>query len=239
MIPGFNIAAGVSRYRSPAVNFSRADSSYITKNAYWGTTSKLWTASIWFRTDDLTAQQHLFGDSVNGTTIFVNVDERIVINGYSGAAAVLNATSGTNVVLADTWHHLIFSVDLSDSGKRHVYLDDASLPMTWTTYTNSTIQWTIYDWVIGARGSDLSLNWSGDIADFYMDQSYLDLSVEANRRQFISGAKKPVDITDKANVFLYTKGSESAAASTWNNIGSGGTGTHNGVITNSVGSPSD
>jgi hypothetical protein len=146
------------------------------------------------------------------------------------------------------WVHVIASVDLSDTGKRHIYVDDVSDLSQVTTYTNDTADFTLADWGIGALASGASVI-SADIADlWFMPGFYLDLSDEANRRLFTdydydvdeSGRLIPVDLGSDGSAptgtapLVYLSG----AASAWHqNKGTGGGFTLNGMLSASLSLP--
>jgi len=81
-----------------------------------------------------------------------------------------------------------------------------------------------------------------DVAELWVDNSFIDFTVESNRRKFISASGKPVDLGSDGSaptssaplVFL------SGDTGTWHtNKGSGGGFTENGEITTASTSPSD
>ena len=140
------------------------------------------------------------------------------------------------------WRHVLLSWDLTSTSKRHFYVDDVSASPTWNPYVNQAQDWTTGDrWVVESIGTP-ALE-AVELADLWFDeQTYLDFSQAANRRKFISSAKKPVYLgTDGALpvgaaplVFL------SGDVSAWHtNKGTGGGFTEYGALTAAATSPSD
>ena len=129
----------------------------------------------------------------------------------------------------------MFSFDMADTGKRHLYINDASDLATVTTYTDDTIDFTYADWGVGAE-ADGTAKFNGDMADLlFWSGVYVDLSTTANRRLLINGNKTPVD-PDKASGAVATLGTPivrlTNATATWQtNAGSGGDFTENGALT--------
>ena len=90
-------------------------------------------------------------------------------------------------------HHILFSIDAATS-KRHVWIDDIEETLSVdTAIANAEIDYTDANFVIGA--SPTPDNWfEGHMGQFYLAQEYIDLSIEENRRKFISKDRQPVDL---------------------------------------------
>jgi hypothetical protein len=93
------------------------------------------------------------------------------------------------------WPHLLWSLDLADSGSRHFYLDDASTG-TWATYIDDAIDFATSDLGLGSDAAGNN-EWNGDMADVWLrfGGSVIDFSLEANRRLFITAEGKPANPT--------------------------------------------
>jgi hypothetical protein len=110
---------------------------------------------------------------------------------WNAAGTVILNVDTDAAVFDSNWHHILISVDLSNSSKRHFYVDDVAEAVTWGTYTNDDIDWGGVDQInIGSNVSG-ALPWDGCMAELYLNNTYLDLSVEANRRQFITASGTP------------------------------------------------
>lgn len=139
------------------------------------------------------------------------------------------------------WHNLLLSAQLDVTPVGHVFLDDVALSITEPTVpTAGDIDWTAADFFVGS--DDGASKYDGDMAEFYLTNEFLDISVEANRRKFIDADGFPVDLgvggitpTGTVPLLLF-----SGATGTWHtNDGSGGGFTEFGALTDAATSPSD
>ena len=166
-----------------------------------------------------------------------NNSGRFNIFGSSGSAAahkfVLRGsnTSGTIILNASTsneisgfgWVHLLVSIDLANTSNRYIYInDELDSGVTWTTYTNENIDFTDTIWRVNTTGGQ-----QARLANIFLDYTYRDLSVTANRRLFIDADGKPSS-TIPSNPILYLPMTDAATAGS--NSGTGGDFTVNGVL---------
>lgn len=232
---------GAPPYIANAVDFDGAND-YLSRGAdlSGNVNSKIVTSSLWIKT------------ATNGTYVYkMNQDSYLYIQSGKFGVIMLNAgvaiildCQGSSNVANNAWHNILFSCDLSDSGKRFMYVDDAAETPTWTTYTNDIIDWTQPNHGIMA-GPGGALKTNGDVADLWIDNAeYIDFSVENNRRRFISPGGKPVYLgpngssgspTSSAPIMFF-----SGHTAAWHtNKGTGGGFTENGALTTAATSPSD
>jgi len=106
---------------------------------------------------------------------------------YTGTSTWTTAMTG--------WAHMVTSWDLGGAGAANLYVNDAA--MTAPTFSGGvTINYlpTDTNFDFGARtGSVIPLQC--DIADFYFNTAeFVDLTVTANRRKFITAGLAPVDL---------------------------------------------
>ncbi len=198
----FRIEIGTARWTS---NFTPPAAAFTDVGGMIGATdSKLFTISCWLKKpEEQAANQILSGvTTVAGGTRRVEVtwfEDKFVMNMRNAAGTtILNLHS--EVVEADgQWHHFLASIDLADTAKRHVYIDDIAAIGSVVTYTNDTIDFTVADWAIGATPSGGN-RLDGSIAELWFAPGvYLDLSVEANRREFLSPNGRPVNLGATGN----------------------------------------
>lgn len=159
----------------------------------------------------------------------------------SANTTILSMLSASTYTSADGWIHILASWNLA-AGYGAYYINDASDLAGSPTLTNDTIDYTRTEHTVGATTGGTS-KLEGDLADLYVNYATsLDLSVEANRRKFISATGKPVSLGADGStptgsqpiVFLANP------TATWqNNLGSGGNFTENGALTDAASSPSD
>lgn len=193
--------------------------------------------SKWLRLDGGDgATQELFNltTTAGGTTRrfggFRNSANRFsFIAANAAGTTILNVTPAGGTITADgNWHHFAMSIDLSDTAKRHIYLDGADISVAWATYTDDSIDFDgANDCQVGVRGTSNKLN--GCMAELFFHTAYLDLSVAANREKFRSSAGKPVSLGADGSTplgvqpLVYLRMADGAAATTFaNNLGSGG-----------------
>ncbi len=154
--------------------------------------SKLGTASTWFRIDGGVGADMFALINAGATMRFLFNAAAVmqVLAKQPAGGFVLNIQSSLVLAASATWHHVICSWDLGNT-TACIYVDDgnavSSIP------TNANIDQTDTNWHIGANASSTP-NWNGALAELYFALEYLDLSVESNRRKFISAAGKPVPL---------------------------------------------
>lgn len=230
--------SGAAGYPVPAVNFDGTND-YLTRGA--GMTgaadSTMCTGSFWIKGNtgelfqgDLTRFRALCSVSV------------FRLRGRGTTGTNILEYDGATTLSTSAWQHVLFSYDLSDTGKRHVYINDVTDGGAWTTYTNATQDFTESDYAIGANTGGTS-KFNGDMAEFWFEDGvYIDFSNSANRRLFISAAGKPVNLGTTGQTptgsspLIYLHNS----LATWEtNLGSGGGFTENGALSAAATSPSD
>lgn len=158
------------------------------------------TCSFWFRLNTVnfagpdwwlfTGASTLAGGTEAGVTIRT-FQSHISIDFWNAALGKFANILCASTLIPHNWYHCIWSVDWNNpSTSRHLYIDDVNdLALGFTA--NDTIDFTIADWGFGARPSGAD-KWDGDYAEFYFAPGvYLDLSVEANRRKFVSSGPRP------------------------------------------------
>jgi len=158
----------------------------------------------------------------------------------SGGLAAWNGNTTQTFLSSGTWIHYLLSFDAA-AGVRQLYIADNVETVLNSVENDTTADWTGTDWGIGAApAGGLKLN--SDVAEFYMTNEFLDLSVVANRRKFIDAVAKPVDLGTDGSTPTGTKPLVffSGATVAWHtNKGSGGGFTENGALTDGFDSPSD
>jgi len=176
--------------------------------------SKQVTFSIWFQIDVLSTQRYICSAWGGSNVYFViskgsSATDPITVEGKnsSGGTTVLRfsipATKLLSVVGRN--NHLLFSVDLADTGKRKVFANgqDITANITWSVYTNSAIAFAnMTDWAVGCldntpAGGAAQSFWNGKLGALWFNTSYIDLSVAANLEKFVTGTgidAKPVDL---------------------------------------------
>jgi len=254
---GVDCSAAGSPIYPDAVNFDGTND-YLRRDAALtgASDNKLLTFSMWlYKVTADNYNTYMNGDNNNKGITFhtrgANSSryDNFMIGYNSAGTAVLGSDDDAfwNSHLNE-WVHIMCSLDLSDTGKRHFYINGAARTQSWANYTNDTMYWEAPYWTLFARSlSPFGSKHNGDAAEMYITNEYIDLSVQANREKFISGTgtgATPVDLgTDGSCVtgttpLIYFSGT----ASTWNNgtnSGSGGDFVMNGSVTDSGNEPVD
>lgn len=158
--------------------------------------TKTVTGSLWFRRVALGKTQCIgpeaAGSNAPNQLEFTDTDSfRLVWRKAGGGVACDLLTSA--VTDTASWHHVVFSVDLADASRKHMYLDGASSLFTayWadTLLDNTGSQWGLF----ADNGGDSK--YQGEVAELWLAMgTYLDLSQASNREKFRSPAGKPVDL---------------------------------------------
>lgn len=140
------------------------------------------------------------------------------------------------------WHHFLMAAELDVTPVGQLFIDDIAASITETVApTAGDIEWVDQNWGFGASSAGAG-KYTGDMAEVYATNEYLDISQVSNRRKFIDANGFPVDLgaggitpTGTVPLLLF-----SGATGTWHtNDGSGGGMTEVGALTDAATSPSD
>lgn len=149
---------------------------------------------------------------------------------------ILQMETSTSYVAANGWIHVLASWDLA-STTGWLYVNDASDLAGGSTFTNNTIDYTRSDYGVCGETGGINRIFA-NIAQFYLNLSTsLDLSVEANRRKFITNTLKPVNLGPSgerptgSSPIIFLEGVVSGANSFETNKGTGGGFTVSGALT--------
>lgn len=235
---------GNRRYVANGVHFDGSND-WLDNTALTGIADgKVGTLSFWVNPtslSDVSSQRIMFSQGGRWQVNIVADDDTILVSGdESGGSAILELTSGAALETGN-WYHILSSWDLAN-GLGYMYVNDVSSLAASPTLTDDTIDYTRTEYAIGAHTNG-SLPLDGDLAELWWDPtSYIDISVEANRRLFITSGLKPAllgatgAVPTGSQPILYLAN----ATATWqNNLGSGGNFTENGALTDASTSPSD
>lgn len=172
---------------------------------------------------------------------------KITIGGErAGGGNILQLETSGAYLASAAWIHVLASWDLG-AGLGHLYVNGSSDLDVGPTLTDDTIDYTQADWAVGASGGG-AFKFNGALAELYFAPGqYLDFSVEANRRKFISASGKPVNLRgahgptgSPAAVYLHVNDGAAAADFAKNNYGAtGGPFTITGSLDIASTSPSD
>lgn len=195
---------------------------------------KTFTFSAWLWLDSIAAGgQIIFGD-VN-SYLGVNVASSGINNFtllFNNASNVAACRVTINDVLAEkSWTHFLLSVDLTNTSNRSMYVNGNLVAATFTHYVNDNIDFTRTTFGIGNRGDGGSSKIKSRLAHVFLDYTYRDLSVTANRRLFVTADLKPAAGQAALNPILYLPMSDPTQPG--KNAGTGGDFTLTGVVARS------
>ncbi len=193
--------------------------------------SKLWSGVHWIQPSDLSGNPVFTHGTTGGriyrTIILSNGRVQLLQHNVTSGDDLL-ATSTAGDVVVDSWQCLMWSVDMSDAGKRQIYLGDTALSVTWTTYTDIALDHTKADHFVGSEFGTVN-PWVGDLSIQWMSfGQYVDFSQESNRRIFFGPAGRvPKALADSTNGDVGGLGQpilflNSAGTDFKDNLGSGG-----------------
>ena len=229
-------------YIANAVNFDGTnDGLKLASDLTGAADSKLGAVSFWFKTTSIDTNRRIIRGNTNPFTVTIS-NGKLSITGYNSAGTLILSMVTVSTYNDGVWHHFSASWDMSDTGKRHMYVDDSS-DLSVGTYTNDTIDYTCGLWGVGSNEAANGDYYTGDLADLYFqDGEYIDLSVATNRRKFINASNKPVYLGSDGSIPTGTSSIMffSGDTATWHtNKGTGGGFTEVGALTTASTSPSD
>lgn len=197
---------------------------------------KTFTFSAWVYPDATGAIQivQAFGTTA-GFDIYIqagNVTTAMQFSARNSAGTIILNATIANQFPIETFSHLLISIDLTNTSNRYVYINDINETsnVTWTTYSNDTIDFTKSVWTVAANNAG-SFPFDGRLAHAFLDYSYRDLSVEANRRLFIDADGFPASGQADLSPILYLPMTDPDTVEV--NEGTGGDFTLNGTIARS------
>lgn len=197
--------------------------------------------SSWLRIDggDGTTRTY-FANASNRIAVLLSASNRVqVIARNSAATVILNLIGTVNHLAGATWLHALASWDLAN-GLGHIYVTDADETST-ITNTNDIIDYTTGDYSIGAQTNGAQ-KYNGCLSEVFFHTSYLDISVESNRRKFIDANGKPVSLGEDGSTplgvqpLLYVPTGDASGAG---NKGTGGAFTTEGALDACTTNPSN
>jgi hypothetical protein len=157
--------------------------------------------------------------------IYGNASQTLII-GRNSASTNIYYYDTYNALPKQSWSHLIVSVDLTNTSRNHIYINEID-KSTYSTFTNDNIDFTNTSHYI-ANSQSSGKEFKGRLAHVFLDYTYRDLSIESNRRLFIDADGKPASGQASLNPILYLPLKDAATAGS--NSGTGGDFTVNGVL---------
>ena len=155
--------------------------------------SKLISTSIWIKIVTFVGGDYITTFGADYFRVVLDGTDELRISGKNAAGdVILNAVTTDANLVTGTWYNILISIDLASSSNRNIYINDIAPSITWTTYTNDTMDFTKTPFTIAGDSSNNN-RINAAFQDFWLlDDTYIDFSVTANRRDFISASGKPV-----------------------------------------------
>jgi hypothetical protein len=237
-----------------AINFNGTSSTILYDNNLWrdfSANTPTMTCSFWIKP---ASENNFFADYIATCPTAGDEDHSIALlkgTGGDGQMGVLfNLESGAGVsnglsvqtntgITIGSWNHVLFSVNSSAPSSPDLVINGSAVSPT-ISYNNSTMfgDAATEDSRMGSHdgaGSSQVDFLDGDLAEFFLKNTYYDLSVSSNIELFRTSTGKPTDISTLSPL-VYLNGN----ASTWTNSGSSSLGTQTLTdITTATTSPSD
>lgn len=217
----------------------------LTSNA----DGKLGIFSTWLRLDGgNSTTQYLYATTSARVFIARNSSNKLqVLLRNTAGGTILNMVSTTSFTANSAWRHMLASWDLGNT-TASLYIDDVDETNFTTSPANQNANYSLTEHWCGTYLSAPGY-FNGCLSDFYFNmEEYIDLSVQSNRRKFISSQGKPVSLgTDGSKptgntprVFFHLDHNETDASVFATNRGSGGDfSIQNGPLSIASSSPSD
>lgn len=230
--------AGGQSYKPNAVYFDGAGDNLNHGSALSGVSdTKMITGSLWVKDFTLGSFQNVLRIGQNGGGDFAlnfGVSNQVRFYASNSAGTIILDADTPNATVDGTWQHILFSFDLSDPNKRHIYVNGVDSFDAASTYTDDFLD------VTGNRNHLIDgAAHNNAFADVWVDTgTYIDLSVEANRRKFIDASGNPVYLGASGELPTGTSPDIffSGDTASWHtNKGTGGGFTENGALTDAIG----
>ena len=152
---------------------------------------KRWSGSFWFRRlGNFGVQQNILQATSDRLLISFRTTDRLRVVGRNASGTIILEIETDTVIVDENLHHFLFSVDMENPAKKHIYLDGKNDLQLGGTFTDDFIEFTRSTLnLFGLTG----VFYTGEIADFWIDyDTYIDFSIKGNRDKFAISNKQPV-----------------------------------------------
>ncbi len=201
------------------------------------TDGKAFTLSVWLYVKENSSLSYVVD---LGGGFYLSRSSAGVFTVYGSLLGVekLNVSFSNVPEVLDTFVNILVSVDLSNVLNRSVYMNDkAPSSVTWNTYVDSNIEFTKGSLGVSVGSSYLGASkFKGRISDLFMDYSFRDLSIESNRRDFITSDLRSPEKPSYSSPLIYLPMANSSIF--FKNKGTGGDFIQNGIMASSQMGPS-
>lgn len=219
-----------------AIDFDGTNDYLIRSTDLTGNTdSSTFTFSVWVWSDVSGLSYIYTTDNTSDSRVqtWISTTQVGLYMKNSAGTVILNAsaTVPNNNPPKNTWIHILWSINLASTSNRSCYINDVlQSAVSWDVYTNGSIDFTQPNHNI-AGGPVLGGYTKARLSNVYLDKTYRDLSVTANRRLFVTADLKPAAGQAALNPILYLPMSDPTQPGL--NQGTGGNFTLTGVVARS------
>ena len=240
---------GAVSYVANAVDFPGPGGSAVTltKSGLTGeAASKVGIISFWVNFDgNHGVQQHVYASNLFRVGIKRQTDNTWDFFGFDSShlRTFWYDTLSSDYNVAKGWIHVLASWDMGVTDDVLIYMNDVSDGQKQEFNLDRLNDYTPSTHVIGKHATSGVQHLTGCLADLYFNfAEHIDLSVEANRRKFISATGKPVDLGSDGSTptgtapIIFLNGDNTNFEV---NAGSGGNFSISGTLTACSDSPSD
>lgn len=117
----------------------------------------------------------------------------IWVQGKNSSDTLRAKIEAYDIISENVWYHAIASFDTT-SGQGRLYINDVEVDYDMRNVASGGQVMDIQSGAYMVHFFGWSGGFEGEIADLWYDDSYVDLSVEANRRKFITGSGAPASL---------------------------------------------
>jgi len=177
---------GPNQYNAAASSFDGSND-YLSKTSLsYGSDGKTATSSVQFKissqTNNIIVVALADGNATRSEVIRLPWDgSNYTVKVYHNLVAgpTVFQFSGSDALYLGRWYQVDWSVDLTDSAKRHVFINGVAANGTWNDYSNTNMDFTnLSEAYVGAAKAAVS-KLTGDIGTvWYKPNQYIDLSAE-------------------------------------------------------------
>lgn len=195
-------ARGASEVWQRTAKFD-GSTAYLTSTGLTGITDTKTITLVAYVYKTASINYQLIASTGSNISMYIDTSNQLVISLRNTSGIVILSATVVTAIANTTWTSILLSIDLSNTANRSVYLNGVVASVTWTTYTNDTIDFTNALWVVGA-GSAFGNKYNGTLA-LMLDNTYIDFTSEVNRLKYIDGLSYPLSINEQVAKGIITK----------------------------------
>jgi hypothetical protein len=189
-------ARGPSEFWADSAEFN-GTTQYLSKaSALTGAVDgKVFSFAVALKPDTVSGTHYLLNLSAAGQrfAVFQTNDKVRIVGINSGGTTIFDAVT-TSTTLTTGWKMLLIGINLANAGDRYIYSSNIAQTVTWTTYTDDSIEFSAGTALtVGATATPSSF-FDGRIGFLWFNTEYIDFSQEANRLKFFDAFNNPVDL---------------------------------------------